>query len=205
MLDFIIPGDHERVITDLKNAVNGQPSTGQEYQLTRLDGSTFPALVYGGKIADPETGKPVGVRGVIIDITDRKKQAQDLYENKERLELALNAGDIGIWDVDMRTMQVKDIYEWANRTLGCHLEDSQAISINTCKTLLHPLDLPKVLFAFFQHLKGNKPLFETEFRAPCSDGSWKWIAIRGKVIERDSRNQPVRITGTVNAITKPVE
>jgi PAS domain S-box-containing protein len=205
ILDFITPCDRERAITDLQNAVGGRQSTGQEYELTRKDGSTFPALIYGGKIADPETGEPVGVRGVIIDLTDRKKQAQDLYESRERLELALNAGDIGIWDVDMRTMQVRDIYEWANRTLGCHLEDSQAISINTCKTLLHPLDLPKVLYAFFQHLKGNKPLFEAEFRAPGHDGSWKWIAVRGKVIERDSRNQPVRMTGTANAITKPDE
>ncbi len=203
ILDFIIPDDHERAISDLKNAVNGRPSTGQEYQLTRKDGNAFPALVYGGKIADPETGEPAGVRGVIIDITDRKKQAQALYESRERLELALEAGGIGIWDVDMRTMQVSDIDEWVNRNLDIRLEDPQAITINSCKALLHPLDLPRVLYAFYQHLTGKKVLFETEFRATCADGTWKRVVVRGKVIERDSRNQPVRITGTVNAITKP--
>lgn len=201
ILDFVLPEYRERAIADLTNAVNGQQSAGQEYLLVRKDGSTFPALVYGGKITDPDSGNPLGVRGVIIDITERKKQAQDLYESRERLKFALKAGDIGIWDVDMRTMRVSDIYEWANRTLGCQLEDSQAITIASCKSLLHPVDLPRVLYDFYQHLNGNKLLFETEFRAPCKDGTLKRVAVRGKVIERDARNHPVRITGTVNEIT----
>ncbi|MFA6226490.1 MAG: PAS domain-containing protein [Methanoregula sp.] len=203
LLDFITQGDRERVITDMKNAVGGRPNTGQEYLLKRVDGSTFPALIYWGKIVDPDTGKPAGLRGIIIDLTERKKVAQEFYESQERLNLALRAGDIGIFGVDMRTMQVRDVYEWANHTLGYHLDNPQFITINTCKYFVHPLDMPRLLYAFYQHLKGKKPLFESEFRLSCACGGWKWVAVRGKVIERGANNQPVRVTGTVNEITHP--
>jgi PAS domain S-box-containing protein len=203
IIDYITPADRERAANDIRDVLCGKEGTGQEYQLVRKDGSTFPALIYAGKIVDPETGKPLGVRGIIIDLTERRKQARDLFESRERLELALKAGDIGIWDVDMRTMKVHDICEWAYRTLGYQPEDLPVITVNTCKSLVNPLDLPRVLYAFFRHMSGRDPLFETEFRLPCKDGSWKWVAIRGKVIERDAYKKPVRLTGTINEITRP--
>jgi PAS domain S-box-containing protein len=202
ILKFIIPEDRERAIRDLNNAVAGRKSTGQEYTLVRSNGTRFPGLIYGGKSVDPDTGEPSGVRGVIIDLTARKKDAQDLYENRERLNLALEAGNTGIWDVDMRTMVISDIYDWANRTLGYDLEIN-SITVNRCKSMVNPLDLPLILYRFFQHMSGKAPLFEAEFRLACRDGGWKWVAVRGKVIERGAGNEPVRITGTINAITHP--
>ncbi len=203
ILAFIAPQDRERAVEDLRQAIGGKKSTGQEYLLVRKDESTFPALIYGAKIGDPETGEPTGVRGVIIDITERKKEAQELNESRERLDLALNAGDTGIWDVDMRTLQIRDVYGWASRTLGLHLEDPQSITFNSAQSLVHPLDMPRAIYAFYQHISGKKPLFETELRLSCADGSWKWVSVRGKAIERDANNQPARITGTVNEITLP--
>ncbi|MDP3564101.1 MAG: PAS domain S-box protein, partial [Methanoregula sp.] len=87
ILDLIATNDRERAITDLNKTVSGRLSMGQEYLLIRKDKSTFPALIYGGKIIDPDTGKPIGVRGAIIDITERKIGAQALLESQERLAL----------------------------------------------------------------------------------------------------------------------
>ncbi|PKL57856.1 MAG: hypothetical protein CVV34_05345 [Methanomicrobiales archaeon HGW-Methanomicrobiales-5] len=205
ILDLIPPGDRERAIIALKDILGGKKSTGEEYLLQRNDGSMFPALIYTGMITDPETKNATGLRGVVIDLTEQKKEALVHHESRERLELALKAGDIGIWDVDMRTLLVKDVYGWADHTLKLSLDDPQSIPINKCQSLLHPLDVPRVLYAFYQHLKGKKPLFESELRLLCNDGSWKWVVVRGKVIERDCNNQPVRITGTVNEITLPIK
>jgi PAS domain S-box-containing protein len=203
IIDYIAPPDRERAMADLKRAVGGGPSNGHEYLLTRKDKSTFPALIYGAKIVDPDTGKPAGVRGVIIDLTERKKQVQELFENRERLYLAMKAGDIGIWDVDVQTGKVHNIHQWAYHTLGYQPGDFPAITANECKRYVHPLDLPRLLFAYFKHLSGKEPLFELEFRLLRKDGDYKWVAIRGKVLERDPDNKPVRITGTINAITYP--
>lgn len=201
--DFIDPVDRDRARADIMDVARGKVSKGQEYLLRRKDGSTFPALIIAGMVVDPESQKPIGVRGIIVDLTERKHEAQELFESRERLDLALDAGDTGIWDVDMLTLEVRDVYGWANRTLGLHLEDSRSISFNSAKSLVHPLDIPKAVYAFYQHLSGKKHLFESELRLSCGDGSWKLVSVRGKVIERDANNHPIRITGTVNEITLP--
>ena len=94
----------------------------------------------------------------------------------------------------MRTMTVYEIHEWGLRTLG-HDPGLKPVTINSCKTMVHPLDLPRLLFAFFRHLKGKMPLFEGEFRMRHNDGTWIWVMARGKIIERNSRGEPVRIYG----------
>lgn len=203
ILDFIDPSDRDRARADIMDVARGKVSKGQEYLLRTKNGSTFPALVIGRMVVDPESKKPIGVRGVIVDLTERKQEAKELHESRERLDLALNAGDIGIWDVDMTSLQVRDVYGWANRTLGLHFEDPQAITFNSAKSLVNPLDMPRAIYAFYQHISGKKHLFESEIRLSCADGSWKWVSVRGKVIERDANNNPARITGTVNEITLP--
>lgn len=204
ILDHIAPVDRERAANDIKDVLFDRAGTGgQEYLLVRKDGTTFPAVIYAGKILDPESHNPVGVRGIIIDVTERKRQAQELIESRARLDLALEAGDIGIWDVDMRTMVINDLHKWAHSSLGYQRENLPQITVNTAKSLVHPLDLPRILFTFFLHISGKEPLFESEFRLAGKDGDWKWVAVRGKIIEWNAEKAPVRITGVINVITRP--
>jgi PAS domain S-box-containing protein len=202
ILQFINPNDRDRVLIYMQNIMNGSGDGGHEYMLVRQDGTLFPALMYGAKITNPDSGEPSGIRGIIIDQTSQKNEAQKLYENQERLELALCAGDVSIWDVDIRTLQVRDIRQWLYSTLGYLPEDLPEITIPACKKLIHPLDIPGVLTAFLQYLAGNQSLLETEFRLACKNGSWKRVAVRCKVIEWGENKEPVRITGTINEITR---
>jgi putative nucleotidyltransferase with HDIG domain len=53
----------------------------------RLDGSVFPAIVISSVIYSD--GKPVGLRGAIIDITDRKRKEEELRQTLESLRKAV--------------------------------------------------------------------------------------------------------------------
>lgn len=203
ILQFVAPSDRTRFAEDMKNILSGSENSGKEYLLLRHDETIFTTLIYGAKITSPETGEPAGVRGVIIDLTERKKEAQTIYESRQQLELALMAGDVSIWDVDIRTMKVRDVHQWLCRTLGYQPADLPDITIPVCKNLIHTLDTPRVMAAFLAHMSGVKPLLETRFRLACKDGSWKWVTVRGKVIEWGASQEPVRITGTVNTIANP--
>jgi PAS domain S-box-containing protein len=83
MLQFVMPGDRDRVVTYLKNVISGSGDAGHEYRMVRRDGTTVPALMYGATITSPETGGPSGIRGVIIDLTGRNKDPPDLHETWE--------------------------------------------------------------------------------------------------------------------------
>ena len=204
ILDYVDPEDRDRVIHDLKGLVTRISGTGHEYRLLRKDKSTFPALIYGGLIIDPDTQKPAGVRGVIIDISTRKKEAQELHESRERLMLALQAGNTGVWDVDLRTLTIFDIHEWAQAALGYDKKDLPLITVDIAKSLVHPLDLPRILAAFLSHMSGRDPHFAQEFRLAAKDRRWVRVAVRGTIIERNPRNEPVRVTGVINVITPQV-
>jgi PAS domain S-box-containing protein len=203
ILDYIAAEDRERASGDIRSMIGGRPGTGQEYLLRRKDGSTFYGLIYGGTVKDPESGEVTGLRGIIIDQSRRRQQAQKLYESRERLTLALQAGDIGIWDVGMRTMLISEIDEWALRVLEIPAGETRVFTVNTAKSLVHPLDLPRILYMFFRHLANPETLFEVQFRLRHNKGDWTWVAVRGKVIERDTEGHPVRITGTINTIPGP--
>ncbi|OPY35899.1 MAG: putative diguanylate cyclase [Methanoregula sp. PtaU1.Bin051] len=200
ILDFIAPSDREFADRGIRRIMAGEKLQNREYHLMRQDGTIFPALVCGGAVVDPETGHITGLRGVVVDLTARKNEAKALQESKERLQLAVRAADIGLWDVDLSTMTVQDLGAWINRKTGFP-SDPDRITVNKCMGLIHPLDIPGVFLAFRNYTKKKLPLFETEFRIKCSDGSWKWALVQGKVIETDKKGLPVRITGTVSDIT----
>ncbi len=84
-LDFYTPESRLKAVENIRQRVAGnQGGGGNEYTMTRRDGSTFPALVYSNPIVSD--GKPVGLRGIIVDITERKRAEETLRESEERFK-----------------------------------------------------------------------------------------------------------------------
>jgi len=87
-LQMIVPEDRDRAKENIQKVLSGEELGGNEYTALRKDGSTFPAVIYSAAII--HGNKPVGLRGFIIDITERKrmeKELRELYEvEKEQRE-----------------------------------------------------------------------------------------------------------------------
>ncbi|MCX6269565.1 MAG: PAS domain S-box protein [Bacteroidetes bacterium] len=89
-LSFYTPESRKRAEENIRNKVSGKLETeGNEYTMVRKDGSTFPALVY----SNPEVKetRTVGLRGIIVDITERKKAEAILLNAKQEAEIANKA------------------------------------------------------------------------------------------------------------------
>ncbi|MFA5331901.1 MAG: PAS domain S-box protein [Methanoregula sp.] len=202
IFDYIVPEDRMRAARDIRGIIEGAKSVGQEYLLVRTDGSTFPALIYASQVLDPDFGKCSGVRGIIADITEQKKIARALQDSQERLKLAVKVGDIGIWDITLPDKKIREIGEWLSRTLGFVEFGHEPVSIDVGERLLSPEDLSRLKAAYREHVRAGTGQFESEARISSRDGSPKLLLIQGKVIEYDRCGSPLRITGTVNDITR---
>mgnify|MGYP006279946497 CR=1 FL=1 len=75
-LDVIAPGDRARARANLERRVGGQEPGALEYQAIRKDGTTFPVLFHAGPIM--RQGEMVGLRGILMDVSERKKLEEEL-------------------------------------------------------------------------------------------------------------------------------
>lgn len=82
-LQLFIPEDRLRVQKNTKMILAGSQLTGNEYTCLRKDGSTFQSLFYSNPIF--YNGKPTGLRGVVVDITDRKITEHELKNSRDQL------------------------------------------------------------------------------------------------------------------------
>jgi PAS domain S-box-containing protein len=72
---LIVKEDQDKLKLNITNVLNGAELEPHEYSILRKDGSIYPVIIYSLPII--KEGKPVGLRGVVIDITERK-QAENL-------------------------------------------------------------------------------------------------------------------------------
>jgi len=79
---LFIPEEREKLDRNILKIYNGSEVEGHEYVALRKDGSTFQALIYSSPII--QNHKSIGLRGVVIDITDRKQVEQELKDSRDQ-------------------------------------------------------------------------------------------------------------------------
>ncbi|MBD2356464.1 PAS domain S-box protein [Tolypothrix sp. FACHB-123] len=121
-------------------------------------------------------------------------------KSEERLQLALEASDLGLWDWDFSTGKIYRDWRW-KKMLG-YAENEIEENQQAFEELVHPEDLASVKSALEKHLQGATPVYEAEFRMRCASGIWKWIQTRAQIFERDEQGVTLRMTGTHKDITE---
>jgi two-component system CheB/CheR fusion protein len=143
------------------------------------------------------------IGGVVISFVEitELKEAQDKYARQNAaFEQVLEASMAGYWDwmIQDGTEYLSPIFK---KMFG--YEDHQMEnSPEAWQKIIHPDDFSTVTAAFNQHIetRGEFP-YDNEVRYFHKDGSTVWVYCRGKVIEWDEQNQPVRMVGSHVDIT----
>jgi len=84
LMQTLIPEDHEKAKNAFQKVLQGEEPENPNYTALRKDGTTFPVLIFSSVTL--KNKKPVGLRGVIIDITDLKKAQEETLKAKEKAE-----------------------------------------------------------------------------------------------------------------------
>ncbi|WP_370461042.1 EAL domain-containing protein [Paraglaciecola sp. L1A13] len=120
-----------------------------------------------------------------------------ITESEERLKLTLWSSGDELWDWDIYQGQV-----FRSNTWGIMDFPQDDIRVNSAyQANIHQNDLKRVQDALNEHLQDKSEHFEVTYRASTFKGEWLWVLDRGKVVSRDSNNQPLRMTGTFKNIS----
>jgi PAS domain S-box-containing protein len=199
MIDFCHPDDRAR-IQEIRRQIlaNEKDSCQTVVRCITKDGDfrwmeLFLRPLLGGD------RRVAGISGTLNDITQRHKAEEDSRLNEERLKLALGSSDQGLWDWDMMSGQVYYDVQWAH-IHGLNPRQ-MAGEIETWYSSMHPEDRLHVLRELETHHRGERDVFEAEYRARYLDDGWIWVRARGRVIDRDLNWTPRRMIGTIEDIS----
>ncbi len=141
-------------------------------------------------------GKPATLN-FLADITERKKAEEELNKTTNILDLALDASQIGIWELDLikdtsvRNLRHDQIFGYTEKMAewGAKIFFEHIISE----------DRPSVQAAFDRAMKTDRLHFECRILWP--DKSIHWITATGKTV-KDNAGKPQKLIGTVTDITE---
>ena len=197
----IHPEDWRDVVRPTMQSVLPQRDTSthvMEYRFHRKDGSICWILA-NIFVQWNESGQYWNVTVVDTDVSDFKRTQTALQASEDRWQFALEGAEDGVWDWHTPTNTVFYSRQW-KAMLG-YTEDEIGDQLNEWDSRIHPDDKPQAYASLNRHLRGETPLYQTEHRIRCQDGRYKWVLTRGKVIERDTDGQPLRVIGTHSDIS----
>lgn len=132
------------------------------------------------------------------EIAGHMETEQQLRDSRERLELALWASELGLWD--WRTRRDRMILDRsAAQLLG--LDTDEGVSIDAWRTRIHEADLPEFDASLQRHFEGGSDLFECIHRVRQEDGEYRWLQARGRASDREEDDSARRIIGTLQDIS----
>ena len=119
---------------------------------------------------------------------------QMLHASEERLALAVQGSNIGLWDWNLVSNHVHYSREWT-QMLG-YAQTDLAPASESLIGLLHPDDALAFGESIGAHFaQRTDATFVTDVRLRCKDGQYKWIEFKGHVVQYDVDGEPMRATG----------
>ncbi|MBS0417926.1 MAG: EAL domain-containing protein [Proteobacteria bacterium] len=177
---------------DRKAMETGQPCANERWLTFARDGyrGLFETIKAPMRSAD---GVVTGVVGIARDVTARYRARKAARLTQVRLRVALQATRIAIWDWDIKHDRWYASREYYT-ALG-YRPEVEAGDRDVWMERVHPEDRARVLATVEGARSAVSQLYEYEARIRGADGSYRWMSVRGKAVERDSDGRATRMLG----------
>lgn len=146
-----------------------------------------------------EDGKTTGLKGLFQNIDQSKKAEEELRSNQEILNLAIEAGEVGVFFWDHGQKLFKNLNKYTNRHFGFP-EEKESIELQELKELLHPNDVSRVLSIIENDFNGQSHL-NINFRIITTNGSINYLSTSGFIF-RNEQGKTESIAGITINISK---
>jgi PAS domain S-box-containing protein len=201
-LQRLHPADRERADRTFREAIaDGAPHTeyAQDYRVIDPDGEVR-WISARAQIERDATGRALRMIGAHVDVTALKRAEAALRDGEERLRLALEAAELGAWEIDLRhgratrTARTLEIFGFGS--------DAQFGDYPAWRDRVHPDDRAALNAAVDGVRRGDAERYRVAYRFLRPDGVWRWVESQGRAAERDpATGEALRLIGTTQDIT----
>ncbi|WP_331236473.1 PAS domain S-box protein [Natronorarus salvus] len=181
-------------------ANGGDGTTAVEYEVRTKGGDRIPVENRISLLTDDD-GRIRGSAGMLWDVSDRKEAERAVLESEERLRLALEAAELGAWELDLRTGESPVRSPQHDRIFG-YEEPLEDWSVDRFLEHVHPEDREAVERLFDDAFETGEWTFEC--RIVRADGEERWVEAHGE-FEFDDGGEPIRAIGVVRDVTERKE
>ena len=142
----------------------------------------------------------LGTISVGKDITKDAEQQKQIKLSEERYHLAMDAVEDGLWDwyLDSNQLICNPAYF---KMLGYEAEE-MSLLVETFYSLIHIDDKQRLERSIEKYLENPIGSMNNEFRIKTKQNKYIWVLSRGKAVEFDDMNEPIRLLGTHKDITQ---
>jgi PAS domain S-box-containing protein len=163
-LDYIEPSQHGRVRQNVEKILLGNHPDDHEYTAVLPDGTRVPVLIYPAPIF--REGQLVGFRGVILDISDRKKIENELRESEEKYRALVELSPDAV--VVHRNGAILYVNQECARLVGAG--STNELIGKDILTFVHPEDRPRLREQFHRMTESGQTIPLVEERLLNVDG-----------------------------------
>ncbi|MCL1091851.1 EAL domain-containing protein [Shewanella profunda] len=132
-------------------------------------------------------------------ILRRRETQRQIALSEERLKLSLWGSGDEMWDWDIETGNIFRSNIWGSLEFP---RDGHRSGKSDEESNIHPMDQERVREALNKHFYGETDHFEAAYRVKGKDENWVWILDRAKIVERDEKDNALRMTGTIKNISQ---
>ncbi len=213
------PEDAEILRAIIRSVITGAAYEGFEWEQPASNGGPPRHLLCNAFPMRDRLGAISGGVTVSVDISERARAEQALWESEERWQLALRGNNDGIWDwnardgrlfVSARCRQIfgEEVAEGCPPPGGRRPTSGEDL-INGREPegfrdawfgRIHRAERSGAWEAFGAHLDGRAAFYSSEHRVRRLDGSYRWVLDRGQALW-DRGGALVRVAGSVTDIT----
>ncbi|MBD3314856.1 MAG: PAS domain-containing protein, partial [Chitinivibrionales bacterium] len=171
-----------------------------EYRMRAADGTWRWIMGRDTIFERDDGGVAKSILGTALDITERKRTEEKVWEQRRRLANIIEGTRAGTWEWNVQTGETVFNERWAEM-VGYSLSELVPITVETWRNLMHPDDLSSAEALLARHFSGELPYYECEMRLRHKDGRWIWVLDRGKLVSRTPEGKPLMMFGTHIDIT----
>jgi PAS domain S-box-containing protein len=150
-----------------------------------------------GKIIYDKKNNPYKMLGTIIDITENKLAEEKIRKSNRTLEIALEAGKLGSFELDVETGK-------SNFNLTCKenfgFEPDAEVVLEQVLNAVHPGDRQSMQEAM-QDARKNATRYHAEYRIILQDNTIRWLSASGKWVY-DKEGKAIKLVGVNTNITE---